>query len=86
MELDRETMKKLEVSDESRKAATKCSLGCSCLDGDRKDLCPVVSCVDAKVFFVQCLNEDACFYRHNFGLGHFCTCPVRQELFIKHGV
>jgi len=77
---------KPEISDESRQAATRCAKGFACLTGDRKDLCAVETCIGEKVHFVKCLQVGNCAYQHPFGSGHFCTCPVRKELFNKYKI
>jgi len=77
---------KLHISDESLKATTHCKKAFSCLTGDRKDLCTVEQCVSEKIHFIKCLNDSFCFYRHSFGMGHFCACPTRQELFNKYEI
>lgn len=76
----------LEISDESRQAMTKCAKRLSCLADDVKDLCPVESCVDKKLYFVKCLNNLACAFQRRFGAGHYCTCPVRKEIFDRYRI
>ena len=73
----------ISVSDEARRAATKCEKVFSCLEGGRNDLCEVESCIDGKVHFLKCLNDSYCSYQQSFGYGVLCSCPVRMEIFNK---
>ena len=75
-----------QVSDEAHSVATKCDKGFSCLKRERKDLCKVDFYIKGKVYFVKCLNEGYCPYKHPFGSSFFCSCPVRKELFDKHKI
>ena len=68
------------VSHESRCATTKCPSGFSCLTGEKTDLCAVETSVDGEVRIIKCLNDSGCSYRHPFGRGDLCMCPVRQEI------
>lgn len=74
------------ISEEAIKATTKCTKGMSCLTKGRKDLCKVDHRVGDKVYFIKCLCKDACSYKYPFGLGHYCTCPIRGELFDKYRI
>lgn len=76
----------LQVSLEARRATKMCPSGFSCLAGDRKNLCVVESCVNGEVIFVRCLHDGNCSYRHPFGNGNFCVCPVRKEIFDRYKI
>jgi hypothetical protein len=76
-----------QVSDESRWATQKCPSGYSCLTADRKDLCTVERGINGQACFVICLEgQNCCTYRHPFGLGDYCMCRVRQEIFSKYEI
>lgn len=76
----------LGVSEESRRETTRCEKDFTCLSGSKPDLCKVEYCVDGRVHFIKCLNQELCSYRLFFGKRAFCSCPVRKELFNNHGV
>ena len=75
-----------QVSDESLKATTQCETKFSCLTGDRKNMCAVEDCVNKEVYFIKYPNNGRCAYKCTFGENHFCTCPIRKELFNKFSV
>lgn len=77
---------KLQVSDQTLKTTIYCEKEFSCLKGNRNDLCRVERCVNEKVYFITCLNEGYCSYRHTFGPSYFCSCPTRQEIFDKYKI
>jgi hypothetical protein len=74
------------VSEETITETKKCKKGFSCLTGQREDLCQVESCINGKVHFIKCLDKDPCPYQDTFGDGVICHCPIRKELYNKHGV
>jgi len=74
------------VSEETIAETTKCEKDFSCLQGQHDDLCPIDYCVNGKVHFIKCLNGQGCSYQGSFGNGLLCHCPVRKELYNKHGV
>ena len=74
------------VSEETIAGTQSCEKGFSCLKGQREDLCLVEYCVNGKVHFIKCLNEESCPYQGTFGDGVICYCPTRKELYNKHGV
>lgn len=76
----------LQISDQSRRAATECTKGFSCLTGERKDLCVVENCINGQVYFIKCLQDGGCAYRIPFGMNHLCLCPVRKELFNEYKI
>ena len=88
MELDEQTDKQpcYMVSDETIAEGKKCEKGFSCLKGPREDLCLIDTCVNGKVLFIKCLNRERCSYKGTFGYSLICHCPVRKELYNKHGV
>jgi len=74
------------VSDELLQATTNCRKGFSCLKGNSEDLCKVETCIDGKVHFIRCLNDEFCTYQHAFGVGYFCACPTRKEIYNKYNI
>ena len=75
------------VSEETKRATTKCKSGFSCLSGfEKKDLCPVESAFTEKSHFIKCLYDSQCTYQRPFGYGKFCTCPIRMEIYSKYSI
>ena len=74
------------VSEETIAETKRCNKGFSCLNGQREDLCQVETCINDKVHFIKCLNEEPCSYKGNFGDGVLCYCPTCKEIYNKHGV
>ena len=74
------------VSEETIAETKRCNKGFSCLNGQRENLCQVETCINGKVHFIKCLNEESCSYKGTFGDGVICYCPTRKELYNKHGV
>lgn len=70
---------KFVISEEAIKATTKCKKGMSCLKKDVKDLCQVDHRVGKEVYLKKCLCSTRCSYRESFGIGIYCSCPVRTE-------
>ncbi len=56
------------------------------LEGNRNDLCTVEHCVDGRVHFIRCKNQEHCSYQLNFGDGFICTYPMRKELYNRYRV
>ena len=73
----------IQVCEEIQKKATKCKKGLSCIHNDAKNLCSAKSFINDNLLFVKCLDAKPCPYKNAFGEGHFCACPVRQEIHRK---
>ena len=63
---------------------TKCPFNFVCLSNPDKILCKAESKVGSTILFVKPTNGSICNYRTNFGDGHICTCPVRNEIYKKY--
>ena len=74
------------VNDEILETATDCEKDFSCIKGENDNLCTVEDCINGKIHFIKCLNEEYCSYQHSFGDGFFCACPVRKEIFNNYGL
>lgn len=77
-------MKDIEISEEVRRATTKCSKDFCCLTEATRDLCPLESIIADKLFFIKPKDDKPCKYMESFGLGKYCTCPTRAEIYRKH--
>lgn len=75
---------KIEIGDDVIKATTKCEKCFSCLSDNLEHSCKVEYCVSDTVYFVKCLNLAHCNYKVPFGDGHFCTCPIRKEIYNRY--
>ena len=63
---------------------TKCPFNFTCLSNTNKIRCKIESNVGNTVLFVKSTNGSTCNYRTNFGEGHICSCPVRNEIYKKY--
>jgi hypothetical protein len=75
----------LRISEDTLRQVTKCTNGFSCLSGESRRICEVEQDIGGKVLFVRCKSEG-CNYRMPFGYGYICTCPVRREIYNRHGL
>jgi hypothetical protein len=75
----------LLVSDETIRNAT-CPHDFDCLYSEAYPLCPGQRLIPRSGLFVQAAFTLSCPCRVHFGNSDFCTCPVRAELYIRHGV
>ncbi len=79
-------MNKYYVCDITIRATTKCDKEFSCLEGSRQDLCSVKYCINRGISFVECANDNNCYYKTSYGDGMICLCPVRNELYNKYKI
>ncbi len=56
-------------------------LGCS---GTSEDPCKVENLVN-NVLFVEAAHAFLCYHRTTFGESYICRCPVRKEIYERHG-
>lgn len=77
---------KLEVSADTKAAATKCWANFACLSGGRQPMCEVKQWLSNKYAFVNAGPPAPCPYSVPFGMvSRVCGCPVRNELYRRHG-
>ena len=77
---------KKKVSEEAIAATQRCLRDFACLKEGGAPLCQVEHRINGEIHFVKCPSGSACHYRQPFGFGHYCTCPVRKELYANHGI
>lgn len=75
-----------EINEDILEKTTECKKNLSCLSGEKIELCKVELCVEDKIHFIKCKNNEPCNYRVPFGYSHVCICPVRKELHNKYNV
>ncbi len=63
--------------------ATKCDRNFECLTEGVKPSCFIEYTVENKVFFLKKLNRF-CSYCSSFGYKNYCSCPVRQAIYLKY--
>lgn len=63
---------------------TKCDKEFACLKEHGNPCCIIDNCINGKVHFVKELKRQ-CFYSMCFGNSVVCLCPVRKEIYNKHG-
>ena len=76
----------IQISEQAKSFAVKCSKGYSCLSENPTKLCRVVFCVNCKILGVLCIEEDFCTFKHTMGDRTYCTCPVRFEIYQKYNL
>jgi len=79
-------MKKIFVSEETKKATTLCEKEFSCLDNNRDDLCKILSCYNDDVHFILCSDKEPCSYNHKICERVHCECPTRKEIYSKYNI
>lgn len=75
---------KTEISEEVLKKTTCCRKNNSCLKGELKHCCKIISCINNEVHFVEPADEKYCEYQKMFGYSCYCNCPVRKEIYRKY--
>lgn len=75
-----------KISDEARENATKCPSKMNCIYGGGGPKCEVERGVENSGVFLQTVNDGPCPYKMSFGYDFICNCPVRIELYTRHGV
>jgi hypothetical protein len=76
----------MNIAPETVEKATKCPHNRVCLSVGGKPCCKIECTVNDIVFFTQEKTSTGCPYQASFGYSFMCTCPVRQEIFLKHRV
>ncbi|WP_372807112.1 hypothetical protein [Pontiella sp.] len=74
------------ISQKTLDAASNCKHNHICTTNEGKPFCTIESVVGNTVFFTGTRHTPGCVYQCSFGSAYMCTCPVRQELFVKHGI
>jgi len=67
------------------KKTTWCEKDFKCLSEKGCSDCKVTSSINGEIHFVKCKDEK-CSYKMSYADGWICTCPIRKELYNKHGL
>ena len=82
--------KKYEIDTEIINAAKSCHQKYKCLEGEQSKMCTVDLSADLEnhPLIILCNNNKQCNYKSDyFSLActySVCTCPVRQEIYLKY--
>ncbi len=76
----------LFIRQDIKHETTNCQKGFSCLSGERKDLCKVLSCYDYDVYFILFENTESCPYQQKISERVYCDCPIRKEIYNKYNI
>ena len=76
----------IEVSSEAIGETEQCSKYFECLFNNAEGACRVEECIDGDVLFVEYPDKRHCSYMRPFGKSHYCTCPIRREIYINHEI
>jgi hypothetical protein len=68
------------------KKATQCGYHYVCVNAEQLPKCSIRKVVQRTLFFTQEKIPSCCFYQCPFGDAFMCTCPVRQELYLKYKI
>ncbi len=75
-----------EQEEKSVKAPVECEKDMACLKGQEGfPLCQVEKPI-ADLLFITAKPLPSCRCMRFFGNGAYCTCPVRKELYRRHGM
>lgn len=74
----------IEIKEDIKALAPLCKHDFACLKPGHHALCKVQDCINGKVHFIECNDQNYCVYRTSFGYGHICSCPVRKEIYNKY--
>jgi hypothetical protein len=75
-----------EIDNDIKGLATLCKSNLACLESDCHTICIVKDCINGKVHFIECKDQNFCTYKKSFGHNHICTCPVRKEIYNKYKI
>lgn len=76
-----------EISETARNQAAECYDCHACLEDPEFKICRVEFHIEnASVILSNSDRCRLCGYGKPFAGWHICSCPVRQELYIRHGV
>jgi len=76
----------IEINEEIKSLATLCKHAYACLTSENHVLCKVNDCINGKVHFIECKDQNYCEYQKSFGNGHVCNCPVRKVIYNKYKI
>jgi hypothetical protein len=85
---------KYKIDEETLQQTTKCENNFACLSDECPNICGVLRAVGTQLIITSCTDSCAkCAYCVCFNPADppaiseaFCTCPVRVELFKRHGI
>lgn len=76
----------LKFPEETLKQASECPKNHSCLSNRGNGRCRVHYSMEGVPFLmIKKPLQENCPYSFDFGDSHFCTCPVRFELYRRYG-
>ncbi len=76
----------IEINEDIKALATLCQHDFACLKSESHALCKVKDCINGKVHFIECKDQNYCVYKKSFGCEYYCSCPVRKEIFNKYKI
>ena len=76
----------IDIPENIRKSATKCSDNLSCLANSKDCLCDVEDLYGNVLFIKRPDTRRHCEYSMHFGESVVCNCPVRKKLYHLHKI
>ena len=77
---------KRKVSPGTIQRAEACCCDHACLSSAGSSICRAQGQKYGSTVLIECLDERDCPYKRRYLTLTICTCPVREELYDKHGV
>jgi hypothetical protein len=78
---------KFEISEDIVQKAVKCNKNLGCLSDNNEKFCKVLCHIEFNICFVKCADEDKnCPYFEPHTRTSLCTCPVRNEIYLRYEV
>lgn len=78
----------IQIDEDVKAQATKCTTSLGCQNDKDYELCRIIRPTNGSGgIFIECQEEKHCNYKSTFGYSlHFCSCPVRKEIYKKYGI
>jgi hypothetical protein len=76
----------IKINDETKSSAILCKHEFACLSSTNHVLCKVNDCINEKVHFIECKDQNYCAYQKSCGYSHVCNCPARKETYNKYKI
>jgi hypothetical protein len=71
----------LIISDKAKSLTSKCKKNFSCLNEQKRNICPAKKCILESVLYITFTGKERCNYNYSIGGNSFCGCPARKELY-----
>jgi hypothetical protein len=73
-----------QISEATKKRATKCSCNFECLNNEKWDTCSIEKEISGGLVIKNICRQKFCNYFLYFGSRHICICPIRHEIYERY--